>query len=171
MYDVSEIPHQLHRTIVTLLSELIDGPPADAAYVLNAGDAGLLRSLDRLSAADASARAPGRSSVAAHVDHVRYGLELLNRWSRGENPWADADWTASWQRQTVDDRAWEALRKALRTEATAWIEAAGREREMDDQALAGVLGSVAHLAYHMGAIRQIALAAAGPREPGRSGSL
>jgi hypothetical protein len=165
MYDVSEIPHQLHRTIVTLLHELIDGPSGDEAYVLNPGDAGLLGSLDRLTAGDASAHAPGRSSVAAHVDHVRYGLELLNRWGRGErNPWADANWAASWERHTVDDRAWDALRKALRSEASAWIQSAGREREMDDVALAGVVGSIAHLAYHLGAIRQMAPAAAGPRE-------
>jgi hypothetical protein len=33
----------------------------------------------------------GGASIAAHVDHLRYGLELLNRWTRGEKPFADAD--------------------------------------------------------------------------------
>jgi hypothetical protein len=37
-------------------------------------------------------------------------------------------------------------------------------KEVADIELAGMVGSVAHLAYHLGAIRQIAAAARGPRE-------
>ena len=65
--------------------------------MLNPGDEGLLRSLEKLSAADASALTPTGSSIAAHVDHVRYGLSLMNRWSQGENPFESADWSASWR--------------------------------------------------------------------------
>ena len=66
--------------MVTLLRELLYGPPKEFAFVLNPGDAGLLASLDKLSAEQASARPDGRSSIAAHVDHLHYGLSLLNRW-------------------------------------------------------------------------------------------
>ena len=160
---------QLRRTIATLLRELVDGPPGRDAYILNAGDRGLIGSLDTLTAEQASARTPGHAStVAAHVDHVRYGLELFNRWARGErNPWHDADWSASWQRETVTPEQWTALRGALRAEAHGWMEAATVERPLDDVALNGVVASVAHLAYHLGAIRQLAPLAAGPREPER----
>lgn len=65
-------------TLPTLFAELIDGASADEAYMINRGDSGLLRSLDKLS--------------------------VLN----------------------------------------------------------GVVGSIAHLAYHVGAIRQIDLSARGP---------
>ena len=54
--------------------------------VLNGGDTGLLRSLDHLSAAAASAPSAGGPSIAAHVEHLRYGLSLMNRWAAGENP-------------------------------------------------------------------------------------
>ena len=48
----------------------------------------------------------GGSSIAAHIDHVRYGLSLMNRWSHGElDPWSSADWTASWNRSVVSDDA------------------------------------------------------------------
>jgi len=162
-----EIPEPIRHTLVTLLRELIDGPPGQAAFVLNVGDRGLLRSLDTLSAEAASARPNGRSSVAAHVDHVRYGLSLLNRWAGGEaNPWATANWSESWTRVHVTDEEWAKLRANLRSEAQAWIEGAGRERDMGDVELGGVIGSVVHLAYHLGAIRQLALAAAGPPERG-----
>ena len=99
--------------------------------------------------------------------HVRYGLSLLNRWVGGEkNPWAAADWSESWKRVRVSDDEWTSLRAGLRREAHAWMDGAGRERSVDDIALAGMIGSVAHLAYHLGAIRQLAPAAAGPPERG-----
>ena len=40
----------LGSTLPTLFAELIDGAPQSEAYMLNRGDAGLLRSLDKLSA-------------------------------------------------------------------------------------------------------------------------
>src|SRR5947209_2200035 len=74
----------------TLLVELFDGPRGDACFVLNRGDPGLIKQLQDLDAVAASTRTiPGRTTVAAHVDHVLYGLDLLNRWADGEtNPWA-----------------------------------------------------------------------------------
>src|SRR5215510_12808143 len=112
------MPDVLHRSLVALFSELIDGPGAMGAWMLNGGDAGLLRSLETLTAAAASATpAAGGASIAAHVDHVRYGLSLLNRWARGESdPWSSADWAASWDHSVVDDDEWTALREALEDE-------------------------------------------------------
>jgi hypothetical protein len=154
---------RLTDALATLLRELVDGSGPEAAGILNPQDAGLLRSLETLSAAAASARAPGNgSSIAAHVDHLRYGLELLNRWSRGENPFGDADYSASWRRQTVTDQEWAALRERLRTEAHSWIEAVRQPRELSEVELTGIIASLAHLAYHLGAIRQIDRSTRGP---------
>jgi DinB family protein len=157
-------PDALADSLVTLFKELIDGPAADAAYMLNGGDPGLLRSLDRLTASQASAiPAGGGASIAAHVDHVRYGLSLMNRWAGGEaNPWATADWTASWTRTTVTVESWAALRTSLATEARSWLDALGRPREYRPIELNGTMSSVAHLAYHLGAIRQIDRSIRGP---------
>lgn len=48
----------IHAALATLLRELVNGSSSDACWVLNPGDPGLLRSLDNLSAAAASAPAP-----------------------------------------------------------------------------------------------------------------
>jgi hypothetical protein len=140
-----------------LLAEIFDGPPGDEAYILNPGDGGLLRQLESISAATASRRpARARPPIAAHVDHVLYGLSLLNRWSAGEeNPWADADWNASWRVEQVTDEEWRARVARLREVAHAWREALARRQNWDDVAAAGTIASVAHTAYHLGAIRQI----------------
>jgi hypothetical protein len=154
----------LHASLALLFAELTNGPSPDAAYMLNRGDPGLLRSLDGLSA-DAASRltASDGASIAAHVDHVCYGLELMIRWSEGEaDPWSDADWTASWRRTTVTDAAWAALRERLRAAARQWHEALQKPRDMSALELNGVIGSIAHLAYHLGAIRQIDRSIRGP---------
>ena len=152
----------LGNTLPTLFAELIDGAPQSEAYMLNRGDAGLLRSLDKLSATAASAATPHGSTIAAHVDHLRYGLSLMNRGSVGENPFDDADWTASWRRTRVSAAQWKQLRDELAREAHRWLEALKKPREINQTDLNSVVGSVAHLAYHVGAIRQIDLSARGP---------
>lgn len=147
-------------------SELVDGPgTGGAAFVLNSGDAGLLRSLDRLTAEDASRSVNGGGTIAAHALHVRYGLSLMNRWAReGGDPFADATWDAAWKISRVDAAAWDEIRSGLRSEASGWREVLGRPREVSFAELAGMIGSLAHLAYHLGAIRQIAAPTRGPRE-------
>lgn len=148
-------------TLAVILRELIDGPPA-GAYVLNRGDRGMLRSLDELSAGAASAIHAGGSSIAAHVEHVRYGLSLLNRWRADESPWADADWTAAWRATRVSEAEWEALRASFRDEAHRWCTELERPREVDDVDLSIIIGSIAHIAYHLGAIRQMDRSSRGP---------
>lgn len=154
----------LNATLTTLFGELVNGAPAEGAYMLNRGDVGLLRSLDRLTAPDASAIVHGGASIAAHVDHLRYGLSLMNRWSAGENPFDGADWATSWRTTAVSDAQWQQLRGSFAMEARLWLEALATPREVAPIELAGVIGSIAHLAYHLGAIRQIDRTARGPAE-------
>ena len=159
----------LHRALSKLLTEIFDGPPGREAFILNPGDPGLLGQLDQVTASEASARPmPGKTTIAAHADHVRYGLELLNRWIAGEeNPWADADWNASWQRTTVTDDGWQKLRDNLRRAAQTWQRAVEQRTDWDDLAAAGSLSSLAHTAYHLGAIRQLLAAQSSPAQAPR----
>jgi len=151
-------------TLATLFSELVEGAPSSGAYMLNAGDEGLLRSLDKLSATAASSPTATGSSIAAHVDHVRYGLSLLHRWSEGQNPFTDADWSASWKKTAVSDDEWRKLRTDLRAEATRWLGVLRTPREVREVELNGIIGSIAHIGYHLGAVRQINSSLRGPTE-------
>jgi hypothetical protein len=153
----------LADSLSTLFGELVDGPPGTTCFVLNRGDVGLLRSLDKLSAEAASESTQGGATIAAHVDHLRYGLSLMNRWSGGENPWDDADWTQSWRISKVSGAEWKKLRADLASEVRRWLAVLQMPRDMDPIELNGVMASVVHLAYHLGAIRQIDRTARGPR--------
>jgi hypothetical protein len=150
------------RALSKLLNEIFDGPPGNEAYLLNPGDPGLLRQLDTVSADAASTRPmPGKTTIAAHVDHVCYSFSLLNRWAAGEaNPWAGADGEASWRRTTVSDDQWRTLRDDLRREAETWRKHMAARTDWDDLSAAGALSSAAHTAYHLGAIRQLLAALA-----------
>lgn len=153
------------EVLQTIFRELVQGSsdPGARTYVLNQGDAGLLASLDRLSPEAASATHAGGASIAAHVDHLRYGFSLLNRWADGSPPpWPDMDWTASWQRNVITDAEWRTLRDELRREVARWTEAMSTPRIVDAIGPGWMTGSVAHLAYHVGAIRQIDRATRGP---------
>lgn len=154
---MSAVDNTFQCALAKQLTEIFEGPPGNEAYLLNPGDPGLLRQLDSIDAHTASTRnVPGKTTIAAHVDHVHYGLTLLNRWANGEaNPWADADWEASWQRGVVSEIEWQSLRDALRREFDSWRNVVQKRNDWNDTTAAGALASAAHTAYHLGAIRQI----------------
>lgn len=149
-------------TLSSLYSELVNGIPESNGYILNRGDRGLLQSLDKLSASAASATNAGGASIAAHVRHLSYALSLMNRWANGENPFQDADWSVAWKKTSADVHEWKDLREKLRRECADWEQNLGTPREVDEVELLGVVGSIAHLAYHLGAIRQIDRKIGGP---------
>jgi hypothetical protein len=150
--------------LATLFGELADGATT-SGFVLNTGDAGLLRSLERLSAADASRSVHDGATIAAHAQHVRYGLSLMNAWATdGGNPFANAKWDEAWKISTVGEAEWREIRDGLREEARRWAAVLQAPREVADVEITGMIASVAHVAYHLGAIRQIDKSIRGPRE-------
>ena len=148
-----------------LFSELVNGTGDTGAFMLNSGDIGLLRSLDKIPAADASRAVNGGATIAAHARHLQYGLSLMNRWAtEGGDPFADPTWDEAWKTSAVAPAEWDAIRAGLRDEATRWLQALKTPRDVAEVELSGMIGSIAHLAYHLGAIRQINKDARGPKE-------
>ena len=160
------LTNEIASSLATLFSELVDGASKPGgAFILNTGDVGMLRSLDNLSADDASQSADEGATIAAHVQHERYGLSLMNRWAtEGGNPFADARWDEAWKTSRVNDSEWSEIREGFRNEAHRWLTTLGVPREVNVVELNGMIASVAHFAYHLGAIRQIARSARGPKD-------
>ena len=156
----------ISSTLKALFTELVEGTTGrGGAYVLNTGDVGLMRSLDTLSAADASRSVNEGATIAAHALHLRYGLSLMNRWAtEGGDPFSDATWDAAWKTSRVNDAEWKDIRDGLREEARKWRDVLTSPRETNAVELSGMIGSIAHLAYHLGAVRQIDKRTRGPKE-------
>src|SRR5690242_4059146 len=109
--------HEIADTLARIATELALGSPDPTigTVALNRGDEGLLKSIDKLSAAAASSTHAGGASIAAHADHLRYGFSILNRWTAGEvKPWTGADWTQSWRKNEVTEDEWRTLRSEER---------------------------------------------------------
>lgn len=157
---------EIASSLETLFAELIDGAPkGGGAFVLNSGDMGLLRSLEKLEAPDASHSVNGGATVAGHTQHVRYGLSLLNRWAaEGGDPFANAHWDTAWKTSSVSESEWNEIRTGLGDEARKWLTVLRSTRDVSAVELNGLIASIAHLAYHLGAIRQIEKATRGPKE-------
>jgi hypothetical protein len=161
--------NEIAPALARIFAELIDGTSRaggfDGGFVLNKGDIGLLQSLDTLPAGDASRSVNGGATIAAHAQHLRYGLSLMNQWAaEGGNPFANAMWDEAWKTSAVNDARWSEIRAGLRDETHRWLKVLATARSVSELDLAGMISSVAHLAYHLGAIRQINKDTRGPRE-------
>ena len=156
---------EVSAALAGLFTELVAGSQEPGGpYILNTGDVGLLSSLDKLPPVDASRSANDGATIAAHAQHLRYGLSLMNRWAaEGGNPFADPKWDEAWKTSAVDEAQWGEIRSGLRSESNRWLQVLEAPRELRDVELSGMIGSIAHVAYHLGAIRQITKAARGPR--------
>lgn len=148
------------KAILILFDEAYAGAPDPKAgtwFTDNEPGSGFLGCLSGLSAAEASRPLTVGEplTVASHVDHLRFSLDLANRAMRGENAFAGADWADSWRVRTVDDEAWRKLVAALRSEYGKAREAIEAGPLPDDPTgLTGTLSLIAHGAWHLGAIRQ-----------------
>ncbi|WP_324717968.1 DinB family protein [Carboxydochorda subterranea] len=151
---------RLTRAVLALLDEAFAGPKGDQSWFTDRGPrAGLLGFLDGISHEAASTPpGPGRATIVAHANHVRFGLNLANRWFGGEDAYASVDWAKSWAIQSLDAAGWQQLRQELRREYEDLRQSAASAGKWvdNDVALTGILAHIAHAAYHLGAIRQIA---------------
>src|SRR5262245_27245362 len=116
----------------------------------------LFETLNSMSAADASKRAGAHcATVAAHVEHVRFYLDVLEEIIRTEKI-VDVDWRKIWQTVSeVTPDEWEAQKQRLRDSYLRVLDTIrGYDRWQNDYGVAGSLSLLAHSAYHLGAIRQ-----------------
>ncbi len=145
------------QAIITLFSEAYAGPPDPKTtwFIDNEPDSGILGLIKGVPASEASWSSnnnqPG-TSIAAHVEHLRWSLANANRALEGE-PY-NGSWKESWNTLMVDEDAWDRLRDDLRREFETLAEGMQRQRDLPDDHLTGVMALVPHAAYHLGTIRQ-----------------
>ncbi|MHB8932872.1 MAG: hypothetical protein ACYC6H_05320 [Bellilinea sp.] len=150
----------LTHSIVDLLKEAYDGPPdANSPTWFNDNDpnAGIFGQIKPITAVQASKSADGTgnpgTTVASHVEHLRWSLANANSALRGET--YQANWKASWTVTVVDEGEWNRLRDQLRDEYQTISKAIAKQETLESDYLNGVLALIPHAAYHLATIRQI----------------
>ena len=131
-------------------TSFLDGTEADGS-----GNCGLLATLDGLSAGQASRDVLG-TTIAGHARHTAFHMEVIVRWER-DGDRGPFDWKGSFQPAQVGEEEWAALRERVRA-AYDGLTAFARTQagtEANGDATGGLTGAVAHVAYHLGGIRQL----------------
>ncbi|HZJ08381.1 MAG TPA: hypothetical protein VFD39_01675 [Trueperaceae bacterium] len=152
----AEVPAaRLTRAFHDRYKELLEGVPAgEPTWVTTGGPGGgVYGTLAKLSASQASAEVDG-TTVAAHAEHLRWALQLVNDHFAGVEP--TGDWSESWLVKEVDAATWNALRSELKEAGTKLLANILELQQWGDgMGITGALASYGHTAYHLGALRQL----------------
>ena len=116
-------------------------------------ESGIRATLSKLTPEAASARPADRTSIAAHVRHMEFHLRTVAEWIQGDH--SKRDWKGSFEPQAVDAAGWTALQQQLERDRAELLRVMRdlSEEKFVEEGLG--FGAVAHLAYHLGAIRQL----------------
>lgn len=144
-----------------LVTEAYLGPadPRGTWFVDNEANSGFVGILDRVSAVQASVERgyPAGGSIASHAFHIRFALDLVIRANRGEPAFENARWSESWSRNAVTASEWDELRTELRAQVGELVASLQPGPQWSNpMMLTGSMAVVAHGAWHLGAIRQLA---------------
>lgn len=146
--------------VPSLAAELL--PLFDEAFETHTGiflDKGttLFETIDALDAAAASrAVGPDSATIAAHVEHVTFYLDVAEQYVLGTLQ-GKPDWKAIWRTtRAVTPERWDEIRAALRASharvRARWVTPGGWPASITPADLAAFF---THTAFHLGAIRQI----------------
>jgi len=139
--------------VAYLLRETFAGsPPGQPSAYLDRG-VGVFATLDNLSA-DAVSREFHGTTVAAQTEHAKFYLDRLCEYINGRTE--PVNWDDSWLIETVNDAEWDALRASVRVTYENTLRELATSRSWSEMQIGMAIGLVAHTAYHLGAIRQIA---------------
>jgi hypothetical protein len=139
------------NALVYLFKETFEGSPPQGSVYLDKG-VGIFSSIEDLSAENASQAVAG-ASIAAHTDHLRYYLDVLNNFVNGNVH--IADWSRSWKIGEVGEEEWTAIKEKLHKSFETVGNTFSEKKEWGEDGMIEAIAMVAHTAYHLGAIRQI----------------
>jgi hypothetical protein len=115
----------------------------------------LFQTLDRISAEQASkAASPTSASIAAHVKHVTFYLNVLHAYMQNMKL-GKVEWKEIWRNtRAVSPEQWESMKAELKESYHHVLDTLEDLDDWNENAIAGSMAILAHTAYHLGAIRQ-----------------
>lgn len=149
----------LRESIDVLLQEAYDGPadPSRTWFISTEPDCSVLGTVRHLTAAQAWHKPGGLAhSVAEHVAHILFSLNHAAKCASAGRE-LEADWNTSWYVGQPDPAQWLSLQRQLREahlRLRMWVHADETFESRDN--IARLVATIAHTAYHLGAIRQVA---------------
>jgi hypothetical protein len=151
--------HVLSAELTHVLREAFAGAPGPWTYFTdNRRGVGMLSTLETVTAEEASAPVgPEGTTIAGHVHHVR--LSLAKSTALIDKRDSSRDRTGTWAVTRVTDAEWKRLLEELRGQYERSLQSFRSHADWDEDTVGAALGAIAHVAYHLGAVRQRLLSA------------
>src|SRR4029079_10564982 len=139
-----------------LLHETFEGSPEGQPSAYLDRGTGFFSTLAHLSAEQVSRDLEG-TTIAAQTEHAKFYLDRLCEFIGGRTE--KVNWEDSWLIETVNDDEWTALRATCTPAYENALKCLAGVDSWDTMKAGMAIGLVAHSAYHLGAIRQLAKSA------------
>ncbi len=153
------------KPFLKLLREIYIGSENEEVWIIDGKPGhGFTAAIKELSAEEASTPLiEGGSTIAAHTEHLRWSLRFAMEFYEGAQP--SGDWADSWKIHEVNEAQWEQLQLALLVAYQELIYALKEVKDWSDPLLiTGTLALLPHAAYHLGAVKQLVIAARAKKE-------
>jgi hypothetical protein len=139
--------------IEELLRETFEGGlPGQGTQYLDSAS-GIRRTLGALTAAQASVSRNSHPSIAGHARHMHFHMIATIEWLQGVR--TRRDWIGSFKPFEVNAAEWESIRRDLEQARLELMMTLRGLSDADFVKEGEGLGALLHLAYHLGAIRQL----------------
>lgn len=139
--------------VAYLLRETFEGSPEGMPSAYLDRGIGFFSTLSALSAENVSEEFSG-TTIAAQTEHAKFYLDRLCEFINGRTE--RVNWEDSWLIETVNDAEWSALQESVKLAYENCLRCLAAVDEWNEERTGMAIGLVAHTAYHLGAIRQIA---------------
>ena len=143
------------ESVAYLLRETFEGSPEGQPSAFLDRGVGVFDTLAKVTAAQASADFHG-TTIAHQTEHAKFYLDRICEFISGRSE--KVNWEDSWLIETVNDQEWSALQSTVRRSYEETIQCIATQPFQEERQVGLAMGLIAHTAYHLGAIRQIAKA-------------
>ena len=141
------------KDVLFILRETFEGSPeGEGSAYLDRG-VGIFATLEGLSAEQVS-KYSGETTIAAHTEHAKFYLDRICEFMNGRTE--KVNWEQSWLIETVNKTEWNHLREGMRKSYENVVRCFAEIETWKEDNIGEAIGIIAHTAYHLGAIRQIA---------------
>ena len=141
------------KDVLVILRETFEGSPEGQGSAYLDHGIGIIPTIAELSAETASTFVNG-TTIAAHTEHAKFYLDRLVEFLNGRIE--KVNWDDSWLIETVNDTEWDALRETVNKTYENVLRCFADIEAWDQNNIGEAVAMIAHTAYHLGAIRQIA---------------
>lgn len=141
------------KDVLLILRETFEGSPEGQGSAYLDRRIGIFPTLENLSAEQVS-KSINETTIAAQTEHAKFYLDRLCEFMTGRTE--TVNWEQSWLIETVNDEEWNALRDAVKKSYENVLLTFAEIEIWNQDNIGDAIAIIAHTAYHLGAIRQIA---------------